>query len=106
MISVYEYRVPFSTREEKKLAFNLTAGELLTLATGGVLGLMAAGMVAAVFDVPFLFCVPAAIPFVGAAAYLAFKKIKKVDAVMTYGVYLYRKILFHRSPKHYILFRK
>lgn len=101
-----EYVVPFSTREEKKLAFNLTAGELLSLAGGAVVGLMAAGLVAAVSGVPMIFCLPVVAPFIGAAAYLAFKKVRKVDAEMRYGVYLYRRIRFQMSPKHYVCYRK
>ncbi|MDN5375149.1 MAG: hypothetical protein PWQ39_189 [Thermacetogenium sp.] len=88
------------------MAFNMTATELLSLAAGCVTGTMVAGLSAAIFSVPFLFCVPVAFPFVGAAAYLTFKRVKKAGAVMPCGVYLYKKILYGRTPKHYVNFRK
>jgi hypothetical protein len=103
---LYEYRVPFSTKEDKKLIFNLTTHEFMSIMIGGVVGLAAAGIAVAAFHIPFLLCLPLAVPFVGGAAYMAFKKLKKVDMVMTFGSYLYKKLCFKIRPKHYILFRK
>lgn len=101
-----EYMVPFSTKEEDRLLFNLTARQCLWLAGGLMFGLAAAFIPAAAFRIPFpmaLVFVPFGLPFLGAGSYLAFKKVRDYDHDVSADVHLFRKMQYRFRPHDYIL---
>lgn len=96
------YSVPFSTKEEEKLAFNLTAREVLIMSIGIAIGLFVAKIASIFLDTFIIYCVPLGLPFVGIAALLAFVKIDKGGCIMTLGNYALRKINYRQKPRHYL----
>jgi uncharacterized protein YacL len=96
------YPVPFSAKEEEKLAFNLTTREIMVLSIGITLGLLVAWLTSLILDTYFIFCIPIGLPFVGISALLAFVKVNKSDAVMTLENYIFRLIRFKQRPRHYL----
>jgi hypothetical protein len=101
-----EYVVPFSTKGEDRLFFNLTARQCLWLAGGLMLGLAAVFIPAAAFRVSFpaaLAFVPLGLPFLGAGAYLALKKVRDYDHDVGADVYLFRKLHYRFRSHDYIL---
>jgi|LSQX01.2.fsa_nt_gb hypothetical protein len=100
------YRVPFDTKGEEKLAFNLTLREIMILSTGGGIGLFVSWVASLIISTQMLFCTPFAIPFVGVAMLLAFVKINRDGCVMTLEKYLYRKFIYEQRPRHYLKIRE
>lgn len=96
------YSVPFSTKEEEKLLFNLSTKEVLVFGSGIIIGVLFAGILALILNTYMLFCLPVALPFVGLAAILALKKIKRSGCELTVGDYLIYKYRFNNRNHHYV----
>lgn len=99
------YPVPFSSKEEAKLIFNLAPREVLILSIGVGAGLVVAAILAAILGTFMLYCIPAAIPFIAASAILAFTKVKRAGCEMTLDDYVKRTVFYNRRPRHYLCLR-
>lgn len=100
------YPVPFSTKGEDRLLFNLTLRELAWLLAGLAAGLGASSLLAAATNKFMLFCLPAALPFVGVAWLLATWKVKEVDHREVLDRHLFNAVLYRYRPHDYINYRR
>jgi len=100
------YSVPFSSKNDEKLIFNLSTRELLICGSGVLLGVLVAGIVSLCIKAYMISCLPVAIPFSAVGALLAFKKVNKIGCQMTLYDYLLRKYYFSKRPRHYLHVRK
>jgi len=100
------YPVPFSTEGEEKLIFNFTVKESLILGGGIFLGLIAAGLLAAVLKTYVLYCLPLVLPFAAAGAVLALMKVNKEGCEMTVADYLIHLYRYKNRARHHLRLRK
>jgi len=100
------YPVPFSTKGEERLLFNLTLRELAWLLGGLAAGLGASGLLAAMLKTFMLFCLPAALPFLGLAWVLATWKVKEIDHREMLDRHLLNGFLYKHRSHDYINYRR
>jgi hypothetical protein len=94
------YPVPFSSKGEDRLFFNLTIQESLIIGSGICVGLLAAKIVSVFAEALILVCLPAAIPFVAAGILFVIVPIRHVDGQISLFQYCLRRIEFNRRPRH------
>jgi len=100
------YPVPFSTREENKLFFNLTLREFAWLLGGLAAGLAASGLLAVILNTLMLFCLPAVLPFLGLAWLLGFARVKEYDHRTTFDRHLLNSFAYRSRPRDYVNYRR
>ena len=102
------YNVPFSTKGEEKLAFNLGMKECVWLGCGIVVAVMAFStpMFFGVTMPKLLYFLPLAIPPLGASAFVAFKKVKQFDNHVKIDESLWHKWRFKKRIHNFIMYRK
>jgi len=100
------YPVPFSTKEEDKLIFNLSTKQTLIIGASAILALIAAGIMAAILQTQMLFCLPIGIPVVFIGAILALKKLNISGCELTAGDFIFLKYKYSQRNRHYIAERK
>jgi len=94
------YPVPFSSKGEDRLFFNLTFQESIIIGAGIALGLLAAKTVSAATGALILTCLPAAFPFAAAGILLVIIPVRHVDGQISLFQYCLRRIRFNRRPRH------
>lgn len=102
------YKVPFSTKGEERLVFNLGLRECLCLGFGCILAV-------AVISIPTLFGVtmprilyfiPLGIPPLGVSVAVAFKKVKQFDNYAKCDESVINNFKFKHRVRNYIMYRK
>jgi len=96
------YPVPFSTKEEDKLIFNLSTKQSLIIGISVILALIAAGLLAAIIQTQMLFCLPIGLPIVFVGVILAIKKLSVSGCEITAGDYLLYRYKYNQRKRHYI----
>ncbi len=100
------YPVPFSTKEEDKLIFNLSTKQTLIVGLSIIMALFAAGIMAAILQTQMLFCLPIGVPIVFIGAILALKKLNISGCELTAGDYMFLKYKYSQRNRHYIARRR
>lgn len=96
------YPVPFSSKEEDKLIFNLSAKEVLIIGGGVIMGLLVAGISSVLMKTFMIFCLPMGIPFALLGTVLALKKVTYSGCEMAAGDYWILKYKFKQRDRHYL----
>lgn len=103
------YVVPFSTKEEERLVFNLALKECMWLGCGLIAAALMAGVPAFIFQVSMpelLYLLPLAIPPMAVSGFMAFKKVKQLDNYVKVDVFLWNKWRFKNRTRDYIMYRR
>lgn len=100
------YPVPFSTKEEDKLLFNLSTKQVLIIGSSVLLALIMAGVMAATLQTYMLFCIPIGIPVVFIGVVMALKRLNISGCEITVGDLLFLKYKFTQRNRHYIAQRR
>ncbi len=96
------YPVPFSTKEEDKLIFNLSTKQSLIIGASVILALITAGLLTAILQTQMLFCLPIGLPVIFVGVILAMKKIEISGCEMTTGDYLFYRYKYSQRKRHYL----
>ncbi len=109
MIKIREYRVPFSTKNDEKLVFNLSARECLWLGGGVITAIVLVGIPALIMQLPLpkiLYLLPLGLLSLGASVYMAFAKVKNFDKHVKVDTNFWYKLKYSKRPHCYYQFRK
>ena len=101
------YPVPYSTKEEVKLVFNLSTREFSLLLGGILTGVALAGFLSLVTGVYFFIMVVICVPVLFCLGlYASFKRVKEVDKNVTLDEHYLKAIKYRMRPHSYILYRR
>ncbi|MFX4261176.1 PrgI family mobile element protein [Pelotomaculum propionicicum] len=102
------YKVPFSTKGEERLVFNLGLRECMCLGLGCILAVVAIS-IPTLFGVTMpriLYFIPLGIPPLAASAIVAFKNVKQFDNYAKYDESVINNFKFKHRVRNYIMYRK
>lgn len=101
------YPVPYSTKEEAKMIFNLSSREFALLLGGALAGIVLAVLLSAITRVYFfILAIPCVPLFFGAGAYIAFKSVKEIEAKVTLDKHYMNVVKYKMRPHIYIMYRR
>jgi len=101
------YPVPYSTKEEVKLVFNLSTREFSLLLGGILAGVALAGVLSLITGVYFFIMVIICVPLLfSIGLYASFKTMKEVDRKVTLDEHYLKAIRYRMRPHSYILYRR
>lgn len=109
MVKIREYRVPFSTKNDQKLVFSLSARECLWLGGGIISAIVFVAIPAIIMELPLpkvLYLLPLGLVSLGTSVYMAFAKTKNFDKHVKVDTNFWYKLKYSKRPHCYYIFRK